>query len=209
MGHGPLSEVAAGRHHLPGSILARITSKAVSRLGQARPFCRRALSICTAMGEAHSSVHAIKLSLQLRLARRSRRTSLLGLAHQGFLPPFRAVLCRAFALLPLSAAPARAKGEELCLHLPSLQDNQVEALEPRCLNHASQRDGAVQAPQSTWCAFQENLHNQSFSLDPGQICFSSPLLSLQDGSCCLSEPGAFLIHQLILVGLRYIYYYSG
>lgn len=207
MGHGPLSEVAAGRHHLSGSILARITSQAVSRLGQARPFCRRALSICTAMGEAHSSVHAIKLSLQLRLARRSRRTSLLGLAHQGFLPPFCAVLCRAFALLPLPAA--RAKGEELCLHLPSLQDNQVQALEPRCLNHASQRDGAVQAPQSTWSAFQENLHNQSFSLDPGQICFSSPLLSLQDGSCCLSEPGAFLIHQPILVGLQYIYYYSG
>lgn len=181
--------------------------KAVSRLGQARPFCRRALSICTAMGEAHSSVHAIKLLLQLRLAHRSRRTSLLGLAHQGFLPPFRAVLCRAFALLPLPAA--RAKGEELCLHLPSLQDNRVEALEPRCLNHASQHDGAVQAPQSTWCAFQENLHNQSFSLDPGQICFSSPLLSLQDGSCCLSEPGAFLIHQPILVGLQYIYYYSG
>lgn len=182
--------------------------KAVSRLGQARPFCRRALSICTVMGEAHSSVHAIKLSLQLRLAHRGRRTSLLGLAHQGFLPRFCAVLCRAFALLPLPAAPASAKGEELCLHLPSLQDNRVEALEPRCLNHASQRAGAVQAPQSTWCAFQ-NLHNQSFSLDPGQICFSSPLLSLQDGSCCLSEPGAFLIHQLILVGLQYIYYYSG
>lgn len=196
-------------HHLPGSILARITSKVESRLGQARPFCRRALSICTVMGEAHSSVHAIKLSLQLRLARRSRRTSLLGLAHRGFLPCFRAVLCRAFALLPLPAAPARAKGEEPCLHLPSLQDNQMEALEPRCLNHASQCDVIRMEPQSTWCAFQENLHNQSFSLNPGQICFSSPLLSLQDGSCCLSEPGAFLIHQLILVGLQYIYYYSG
>lgn len=196
-------------HHLPGSILARITSKVESRLGQARPFCRRALSICTVMGEAHSSVHAIKLSLQLRLARRSRRTSLLGLAHRGFLPRFRAVLCRAFALLPLPAAPARAKGEEPCLHLPSLQDNQMEALEPKYLNHASQCDVIRMEPQSTWCAFQENLHNQSFSLNPGQICFSSPLLSLQDGSCCLSEPGAFLIHQLILVGLQYIYYYSG
>lgn len=98
-------------HHLPGSILARITSKVVSRLGQARPFCRRALSICTVMGEAHSSVHAIKLSLQLRLARRSRRTSLLGLAHRGFLPRFCAVLCRAFALLPLCLQPQPGRKE--------------------------------------------------------------------------------------------------
>lgn len=85
----------------------------------------------------------------------------------------------------------------------------MEALESRCLNDASQRDVAAQALQSTRRAFQKNLHKRSFSLDPGQTCFSSPLLSLQDGSCCLSEPSAFLIHQLILVGLQYIYYYSG